>query len=92
MAAFRDTAAAVAVFVAFASGHSPALANGLGTMTDIPFWGKPYPHYYVYDHRRPNDRCIVYRPIWTWDGTTVERVWVCPPPVIGRRTGPFVTK
>ena len=50
-------------------------ANSLGTIDGLPFFGRPYPYYFVY--HRPPAECYEAHPVDTPDGPKIELVWVC---------------
>lgn len=54
---------------------STADANSLGTVDGLPFFGRPYPYYYVY--HRPPAECYEAHPVDTPDGPRIELVWIC---------------
>jgi hypothetical protein len=52
-----------------------ANANSLGTVDGLPFFGRPYPYYYVY--HRPPAECYEAHPVDTPDGPRIELDWIC---------------
>ena len=52
-----------------------AQANSLGTVDGLPFFGRPYPYFYVY--HRPPAECYEAHPVDTPDGPRIELVWIC---------------
>ncbi|MGO9673835.1 MAG: hypothetical protein ACLPSF_06650 [Methylocella sp.] len=54
---------------------APVHANSLGTVDGLPFFGRPYPYYYVY--HRPPAECYEAHPVDTPDGPRIELDWVC---------------
>jgi hypothetical protein len=61
-----------------------SLARPVGTVQDMPFFGLPYPNYYVY-HPPRGEECYVlkqvYDPLY---GPQTVPVWICDEPVSAR--------
>lgn len=57
-------------------------ADSLGTVDGLPFFGRPYPYYYVY--HRPPVECYDIRPVETPAGPRLQETWICGSPVTAR--------
>jgi hypothetical protein len=57
-------------------------AGSLGSVDGLPFFGRPYPYYYVY--RRPRLECYDVQYVDTPVGPRLREVWVCGGPVTAR--------
>lgn len=75
-------AAIAAVCLGVAALPASAVAAPLGTVDGMPFWGRPYPSYYVY--RRPPIECYDIRPVETPFGPMIQETWICDPPIRAR--------
>lgn len=61
--------------VAAATLPTAGQADSLGTVDGLPFFGRPYPYYYVY--HRPPAECYEAHPVDTPDGPRIALTWVC---------------
>jgi hypothetical protein len=75
MAQSKSAVFLVALSLGAAALPAVADANSLGTVDGLPFFGRPYPYFYVY--RRPPAECYEARPVDTPDGPRIELVWIC---------------
>jgi hypothetical protein len=75
----RGNGAAARLFGSLLCGASLVVAAGsLGPAQaagGLPFWGKPFPYYYV----GTRVSCEQLRPVETPTGVIYEKVWVCGP-------------
>lgn len=63
------------LYLGAAALPAPGLANSLGDVDGLPFFGRPYPYGYVY--HRPPIECYDVRPVDTPDGWRWEVRWIC---------------
>jgi hypothetical protein len=75
MAQVKLTLSTIGLGLAAAALPSVSHANSLGTVDGLPFFGRPYPYYYVY--HRPPAECYEAHPVDTPDGPRIELVWTC---------------
>ena len=59
-----------------------AMAQPLGTVEGLPFFGHPFPYGFAYHPQR--DECYAPRVIDTPEGPRVQEVYVCGAPVTAR--------
>jgi hypothetical protein len=60
----------------------PSQARPLGTVEGMPFFGLPYPAWYIY--HRPKIECYAFQPVDTPDGPRIEVTWICGAPVVAK--------
>lgn len=75
MARIKLILSIIGLGLAVAALPVPGHANSLGTVDGLPFFGRPYPYYYVY--HRPPAECYQARPVDTPDGPRIELTWIC---------------
>jgi hypothetical protein len=72
--------AALAFGLAFTLMPAPSSARPLGTVEAMPFYGLPYPNYYVY--RPPKMDCYAFQEVWDLlEGQKIVPVYICGEPV-----------
>jgi len=60
----------------------PSQARPVGTVEGMPFFGLPYPHWYVY--HRPRMECYAFQQVDTLFGPRIQAIWTCGSPVTAK--------
>jgi hypothetical protein len=83
MALSKIGTAGAALILGMAALPAVSEARPLGTVEDMPFFGLPYPNFYVY--HPPRMECYVFQQVYDpFEGPKIVPVWVCGPPVIAK--------
>jgi hypothetical protein len=75
MARLQLIVSLIGLCLGMAALPTTASANSLGTIDGLPFFGRPYPYFFVY--HRPPAECYEAHPVNTPDGPRIEMVWIC---------------